>query len=414
MFVQDFGSELAGMPSTLPAITSSLRWVVRSDTSTGFIFVNNYQRLSTLPPQKNVSFKIKFADGHMLQIPNINSSTVTVESNVWFHWPFNLDIGGKIRLRWATVQVVGRTEGNLIVVATRGVSPELAIEADGVVVVQHHGTITSEDGCFVLRNIEMGTTASIILKKVESNETISVVVLPHELGTQLWLGNLAGKKRFFIGDAQVILSDGNHLRIRSNTSSGFVSVLPAPKSMTMNGVHLDGQPDGVFMRYAIQFNTSKVPDISVELIKEAGPPRAMAKARSGKAREPNTTEWKAAAVYKVSLNMPPQSTELRLAVNYKGDAARFYYKGKLLTDNWWSGYIGDGAMEVGLSYLADENMLSGEVTFELHILPLLKDSLNTVIFIQKRLWPDFAEKKFILELKGIEAKQLFKGDIICE
>ena len=49
-------------------------------------------------------------------------------------------------------------------------------------------------------------------------------------------------------------------------------------------------------------------------------------------------------------------TELILAIPYEGDALRVYYKDKLLTDNWFSGYTSEqGGAVVGLSYLADEN-----------------------------------------------------------
>ena len=49
-------------------------------------------------------------------------------------------------------------------------------------------------------------------------------------------------------------------------------------------------------------------------------------------------------------------TELILAIPYEGDALRVYYKDKLLTDNWFSGYSSEqGGAVVGLSYLADEN-----------------------------------------------------------
>jgi hypothetical protein len=85
-------------------------------------------------------------------------------------------------------------------------------------------------------------------------------------------------------------------------------------------------------------------------------------------------------------------TELILAIPYQGDALRVYYKDKLLTDNWYSGYSSEqGGAVVGLSYLADENpgLLADGTELTLMILPLKKESLEADVFLQKRLWPDF-------------------------
>ena len=56
-------------------------------------------------------------------------------------------------------------------------------------------------------------------------------------------------------------------------------------------------------------------------------------APSHKAQEPTAAEWGAAAEYTLTLSLPEgwqrhgeQSTELTLAVDYSGDAARIYYK----------------------------------------------------------------------------------------
>jgi len=94
---------------------------------------------------------------------------------------------------------------------------------------------------------------------------------------------------------------------------------------------------------------------------------------------------------------PPQAVpdssygDFKLAVDYVGDAARIYFGERLLTDNWYSGYKGEGAMEVGLNYLAGENqgLLDAGAILSLWILPLKKSELETKTYLQKRLWPSF-------------------------
>ena len=65
-------------------------------------------------------------------------------------------------------------------------------------------------------------------------------------------------------------------------------------------------------------------------------------APSHKAQEPTAAEWDAAAEYTLTLSLPEgwqrhgeQSTELRLAVDYSGDAARIYYKDRACARCQW-------------------------------------------------------------------------------
>ena len=83
---------------------------------------------------------------------------------------------------------------------------------------------------------------------------------------------------------------------------------------------------------------------------------------------------------------------------------RVYYKDKLLTDNWFSGYTSaQGGAVVGLSYLAGENpgLLVDGVELTLMILPLERSSLEGGIFLQQRLWPSFGSSNTSLTLKPL-------------
>merc|ERR1711871_1650728 len=121
-------------------------------------------------------------------------------------------------------------------------------------------------------------------------------------------------------------------------------------------------------------------------IQPAGSPRKISTSADGKAQEPTFAEWQAAAKYNITLKWPTSGTaglEATLAVDYEGDAARIYYKGRLLTDNWFSGYNGDGAMQVGITHLADENpgILEDGAQLQLWVLPLSRTSLESKVFL---------------------------------
>jgi hypothetical protein len=81
---------------------STLRWAVRSNGSSGFVFVNNYQRLAALPAKPDVQFRIT-QPGGAVTFPN---EPVTIPQNACFFWPFNFDLGHDRMLDWATVQPI--------------------------------------------------------------------------------------------------------------------------------------------------------------------------------------------------------------------------------------------------------------------------------------------------------------------
>lgn len=103
MFVQDFGDVLAPMERVGSENdvnrddTSSLRYCMRTDGKSGFVFVNHYQRLTKLSDVKNVSL-----DTGATQFPEID-----VNGEICFFMPFNMDIGGN-NLTYATAQPLCR------------------------------------------------------------------------------------------------------------------------------------------------------------------------------------------------------------------------------------------------------------------------------------------------------------------
>ncbi len=112
-FLNNFMEEFAPMDSFLqaepvvdPHDTSSLRYAMRTDGKAGFVFVNNYQRLTTLAPHKQVRFCVP-SDGKEFVFPEKGMSISEGES---FFVPFQWEIGGQV-LDYATAQPICR-QGN--------------------------------------------------------------------------------------------------------------------------------------------------------------------------------------------------------------------------------------------------------------------------------------------------------------
>src|SRR5208283_2559057 len=106
LFLNDWGQELARMPASYGGIAqgktdaSTLRWAVRSDGNSGFLFVNNYQRAQDMPAKPNTQFDVKLLKGEV-KIPA--DGNLTVPANSCFIWPINMDLGG-LNLLYATAQ----------------------------------------------------------------------------------------------------------------------------------------------------------------------------------------------------------------------------------------------------------------------------------------------------------------------
>jgi hypothetical protein len=123
LFLHDFGGALATMPTTMPSVlpenksdTKILRWSVRSDGNTGFVFVNNYERLRPLPAKTDVQFNLHLPSGELI----FPQKPVTVPADSFFIWPFNLDLGGA-KLIYATAQPICREGSTFYFAETLGV-----------------------------------------------------------------------------------------------------------------------------------------------------------------------------------------------------------------------------------------------------------------------------------------------------
>eukprot|EP01065_Artemidia_motanka_P007610 TRINITY_DN137_c2_g1_i1.p1 TRINITY_DN137_c2_g1~~TRINITY_DN137_c2_g1_i1.p1 ORF type:complete len:915 (+),score=325.46 TRINITY_DN137_c2_g1_i1:66-2747(+) len=415
LLVRDYGAEIAPMPLSSPdsqpagfGDTSTLRWAVRSNGTAGFLFVNNYQRLTDMPAKTDARFSLTLASGEKLLIPSPNSSAVTVAPSVWFVWPFNFAAADGITLRWATAQLLCSAAGVHVFAATDGVAPEIAFSADAT--VKHAaGTVTTEGSYSVLRNTAVGTGAALTLSK--GSATVSIVILPASLADSVWKIPFAGAERVIISDASLVVYDpqqASAFNLRSEASKVTVRMLPSPGTLHAGGAAVTGSADGEFTAFTFDMPTIPAPAMTVTQRTPAGPPRNIPVSRAGKAEEPTAKDWEAAAVYDVTGNASVGSWqgELRLAVDYEADAARIYLGDTLLTDNWMSGYKGDGAMEVGLTYLAGENpgLQSEHLNLTLKVLPLRKDALQKNVFIQQRLWPDFGTDSSVLRVNSVRSK----------
>ncbi len=130
LFLHDFGPILRDMDPVFPATNcedgradSTLRYAVRTDGKSGFLFVNNYLRMTRLSAKDNVQFKFKTAEGKEIIFPAMD-----IASDACFVLPFGLQLG-KNTLDWATAQPMLWQEDKktLVLAELPGIEPVVSL-----------------------------------------------------------------------------------------------------------------------------------------------------------------------------------------------------------------------------------------------------------------------------------------------
>ncbi len=175
LFLHDFGAPLAQMPATLPDLCptnktdfATLRWAVRSDGSSGYVFVNNYQRLQPLAAKTNVQFKLNLSVGEFV----FPKQPVTIPADEFFYWPFNLDLGGA-KLIYATAQPVCKIDADVptfYFAETPGVKAEFEVAVAGEKndLICFEDVQTGHPPAFMLKTKSGGKIRIMLLSEADS------------------------------------------------------------------------------------------------------------------------------------------------------------------------------------------------------------------------------------------------------
>ena len=131
LFVEEWGETLATMENVgatyiaPPADTDSLRYAMRTDGKSGFVFVNHYQKY----------MKLSDVRGAVIDTGTIRFPAIDVCGEVSFFMPFGLEMGAET-LEYATAQPVCRDGDTWFFTAIDGITPTYkfvgspAIDAD--------------------------------------------------------------------------------------------------------------------------------------------------------------------------------------------------------------------------------------------------------------------------------------------
>jgi hypothetical protein len=348
LFLHDFGALLAHMPAYFPERRPAspedvepLRWSVRSDGHSGFLFFNNHHRTLAWPARKGVQFSLQF-DSETQLVPR---EPLDIPAGAYGFWPVNLDCAG-VRLDYATAQLISRLEvaGEywFFFTANEGIKPEFAFASE-----KPH---RCEPGLGIA-----------FTRKNRDGAKVNFVVLSADQGRQFWKLSLAGRDRVVLSSNALLPDSEDQVRLETlGDERPQFAVFPPLLDVRLDGRDTRAKKRGVFTEYSLLKAASPMAPLEPQLIKAAAP---------GDDEAPNAmheSAWTNAAVWRVSVPAVWQQRDTLLRIHFVGDVARLYAGGKLVADKFYNGQPFDFAL-----WRIPSDQLD---TLELRVMPLHQQS----------------------------------------
>jgi galactose-1-phosphate uridylyltransferase (family 1) len=339
-FLRAFGASLAEMPSSLPEVrpagvedSSTLRWALRSDGESGFLFIAWHQPHVPLSPYRGARFRVSLASSPSADIV-FPSSPIDIPAGTLARWPLALTAGG-VRLDWATASALTLLAGPI---------PTLVlVAADGIDVTYSVGgsVATVEPGLSPVRLRQDGGE-------------LDLLVLPAAVAADIWVCEDGPARRLLLSPAE--LTWGPDGRIES-ASAQVHAYLPAERAFAPLSLEPAAPPSGPS-------------PVEVELVREAGRAVPVAYAKfEGRQSAPSAEAFdELAAVYRVGLPgwVAEGGVDACLRIRWAGDVGQLRVDGRIVTDRFW-----DGAEWI--VSLRDVGVTAGSAV-TLHLLPLAAGS----------------------------------------
>ena len=318
-FVHDFGELLAPMVTVLPEdadkITpgniTDLRYAVRVNNNSGFVFLNNFQDDTITFDKKDIQLKLKTGNGE-IKIPENGGFDLISGENVIL--PFNFNLGGAI-LKYATAQLLMKSDDQskpyFVFFTPEGMKAEFYFSKSGVKIQNTLNTIIEENTARWLVKCT-GESAEFVVSS--GGAKTRVLVINRALALKSYAVSLKNKKYVFFSDA-VVLQDSDSFTLLSDGKNKYnLSVYP-------------------------QLNTT--PKLSVGQIAKIPDNKIMTNflISQPEFRLPVKTEMIGQKKLVVNLpeSIPEGLNDIYLVIDYTGDTGMGFLNGELFADDFYKG-----------------------------------------------------------------------------
>ncbi|WP_052339440.1 beta-galactosidase [Gorillibacterium massiliense] len=271
-FLQRFGGRLSPMATVLPegaeAIqpedTEPLRYALRTDGRSGFLFINNYQDHIEMKTHEHVRFSLNMNGGN-LTFPH--KTVLTIKSKSSMMLPFHFDLDG-LNLRYATAQPVTSVEAaeamTFFFAMPEGVDGEFAFDMEDLEhVAAEGGAVQRGEGGTAIVTVPHSGSAWIRVTR-EGKREIRLYVMSAKEAATLWVSEAAGKSHVLFSETPLTVSEKG-LEFFANGASEFTFreyVFAEPKSQwaseeELYKVHLE--EEGAFCKYRVKLPLLQIP-----------------------------------------------------------------------------------------------------------------------------------------------------------
>ena len=334
LFLQEYGPQLARMPTRFPdkkpasvKDVDTVRWSVRSDQSSGFLFFNNHQPFVPLPERRDVQFQLKAPAGVKL----IPSHPINIPAGSFGIMPFGMDCAG-VKVEYATAQPICHSKDGKNVTyffaEIPGIVPEFLLNSSGQ--VKADGTMQASTAGTLVTAIKPGTGAAIRAKAPDGKE-VNFVVLTAGQASRLARLKFAGQERVILSEA-LVFADGPGLRLQADDARHLrLSIFPKLSAISLGDTKISATEDGVFAAFVPPVQPEpQVLKVTVRKEYASGP-------NATRFRGSDEARWVDAAEYSLDIPAAVAKGRTLLELHYVGDVARLYLGEQLLFDNFFNG-----------------------------------------------------------------------------
>jgi hypothetical protein len=353
LFTENFAPRLAPMSVVLPETNAgitpddrnTLRYSVRTDGKSGFVFMHNFQDHDERFDQTVSKFTVRLHD-ETIQFP-----AFTLKKDVSVILAFNMPVGESL-LKYATVQplAVSETCGkqHYFFFAHNGIPPEMIFNNSSVRKISGRKNIRNGNVHIIPQT---GLKGSFTLTD-KSGKEIIITVLSRDEALQFNQWEYDNQLLYCMVNAAVI-QNGNHVQLQSQ-SNVFSVVLPASTTANFNCKAVKNSILGIFMEHVVE-----TPAVSVNF----------------KAKEINTRRF----IFSMNKEQfHANLSDIILDIDYLGDVGMAFINGKMINDNLYYG----NHWQIGLKQYASE---LDEYDIYFYFKPLNKNASYMIDFAKDKI-----------------------------
>jgi len=234
-FLQSFGANLAPMAVVLDKDTGQavsgdkehFHYSTRSNGSSAFLFLNNFQDHAEVSDATGVAFRITLDDGQV-RIPHAGTIDVVAGEDLIF--PVNLDLSG-ITLVSATVQPLAKLEnGDLdrfVFVAAEKASSEFIFRQEDELTFSNTSACEAKEGSEILRVECRATDRASFVIEDHKGAKVEIILLSRAASRDAWVIELGGREFLAISRAIPLVLSPERVQFVHKSNEETVTIIPA-------------------------------------------------------------------------------------------------------------------------------------------------------------------------------------------